>query len=262
MNLRDDSNINFTLGHTQRSEDYVTIKYAGIALAVGVVLSFVSSLFFPGNVIINPVDRTDFPEAVQAIADATVLAHIVTFLSIVGMLLTAFGAFSLLPLATRLGGLAGSLLKFGVILAIIEWSVIVIGMGMQHFVIHVMQRAEDAGSGTDEYTYFEETALATHTMMTALLLTFITIFPFASTLMGIGVNRLVQSMNAYKIGAYALIVCGVGGLIVYLMAMLAAGDLTTYWMMFNILIFIGAVGLFLTGLGMARGAEGLTEDEA
>ena len=83
----------------------MAIKYAGIALAVGVVLSFVSSLLFPGNVLINPVDRTNFQEAVNAAADAATLAHIMTFLSILGMLLTAFGAFGLIPLATRLGGL-------------------------------------------------------------------------------------------------------------------------------------------------------------
>ncbi len=240
----------------------MTVKYAGIALMVGVVVSFLSSMLFPGNFLIDQVDRTNFQDAVDAAAGATTLAHIMTFLGILGMLLTAFGAFGLMPLATRLGGFAGSLLRFGIILSIIEWSVIVIGMGMQHFVVHVMQRAVDAGSGSDEYTYFEETGLATHAMMTAVLVAFITIFPFASTLVGIGVNRLVQSMNAYKIGAYALIVCGVGGLITYLTAMISSGEPATYWAIFNFLLFIGAIGLFLTGLGMSRGAEGLAEEEA
>lgn len=240
----------------------LTIKYAGLALIIGVILSFTSSILFPGHLLIDPVDRTDFREAVTAAADAAALAHIMTFLSIVGTLLTAYGAFGLFPLAKRLGGTAGNLLKFGIILSIIEWSVIVIGMGMQHFSVHLMQRASDAGAGSDDFVYFEDTALIAHAMMTAVLLSFITLFPFASTLVGIGVNALVQSMNAFKIGAYALIVCGVGGLIVYLLAMISTGDPATYLAAFNILLFIGAIGLVLTGLGMFKGAEGLAEDQS
>ena len=48
----------------------MSIKYAGIALVVGAVLSYVSAMLFPGNALINPVDQTDFAAAVNAIAVA------------------------------------------------------------------------------------------------------------------------------------------------------------------------------------------------
>lgn len=240
----------------------MTIRYAGIGLIVGVILSFVSSLFFPGSLFINPVDRTDFAEAVNAIAGATTIAHLMTFLSILGLLLMSFGLFGLFPLASRQAGLAGSLLKFGIILSIIEWSILIIGMGMQHFVTHLMQRATDAGSGSEDYAFFQDSALLIYTDMTGVLLGFITVFPFASTLVGIGIANRIQSMNASKIAAYLLLVCGVGGLITYLVAMLTGGEPLTFLTIFNVLLFIGAIGLIGVGVGMYRGGEGLTEDHA
>ena len=240
----------------------MAVKHAGIGLILGVILSFVSSLFFPGSVFINPVDRTDFPEAVNAIADATTIAHLMTFLSILGLLLMSFGLFGLFPLAARQGGLAGSLLKFGIILSIIEWTILIIGMGMQHFVTHLMQRAADASIGSEDHAFFQDSALMIYTDMTAVLLAFITVFPFASTLVGIGIANRVQSMSASKIAAYLLLVCGVGGLITYLVAMVFGGEPLTFLTIFNILLFVGAIGLIGVGVGMYRGSEGLAEEES
>ena len=240
----------------------MTIKYAGIALIAGAVLSYVSSLLFPGNALINPVDQTNFPEAVNAIANAPALAHLMIFLSILGMILMAFGFFAFLPLASRQGGLAGTLLKFGLFLSIIEWSIIIIAMGMKHFVTHLMQRAADAGTGSPDYAFFQESALVIHTDLTAVLLAAITIFPFASTLVGIGIANRVQSMNLSKIAAYLLIVSGVGGLITYLLAMLTASDPMFFLMVFNILILIGSIGLIGIGIGMSRGSEGFAEEQS
>ena len=240
----------------------MTIKYAGIALIAGAVLSYVSALFFPGGPLINPVDQTDFVEAVNAIAGAPTLAHLMIFLTILGMILMSFGFFGLLPLASRQGGLAGALLKFGIFLSIIEWSILIIGMGMKHFVTHLMQRAADAGIGTADYTFFQDSALIIHTDMTAVLLAFVAIFPFASILVGIGIADRVQSMNLSKISAYLLIVSGVGGLITYLLAMLISSDPLSFLMIFNILILIGSIGLIGVGIAMSRGSEGFAEEQS
>ena len=239
----------------------MSIKYAGIAMMVGIVLSVASTLLYPGNALVNAVDQTDFPAALEVIADAPTLAHVMIFLSILAMLLISFGAIGLYPLATRMGGLNGTLLKFGIIIAIIEWSIVIIGLGMRHFVTHLMQRATSA-AGSDDQMLFEETALIIHIALTATLLASIAIYPFATMLMGLGLTKLIQTMNAYKISAYVLLVSGAVGLLTYLIAMFAPGDEPlVYLTIFNILLFIGSISLFITGLGMYRGSEGLAEAE-
>ncbi len=239
----------------------MSIKYAGVALALGIVLSVISSLLYPGNTIINPVDQTDFPAALEVIGDAPILAHSMIFLSILAMLLISFGAFGLFPLAGRLGGLRGTLLKFGIIISIIEWSINIIGLGMRHFVVHLMQRATSAAAGSEEQIYLEETALIIQTSLTAVFLAFITIYPFATMLVGIGVSGLIQSMNAFKIAAHVLLVSGAVGLVTYIVAMFAPGDEPAiYLLVFNLLLFIGSICLFTIGVGMYQGREGLAEE--
>lgn len=234
----------------------MTTKLAGIALVVGIVLSVSSSLFFPGNTFINPVDQTDFPEAVRVIGETPTLAHVTIFLSIVAMMLISVGAFGLFPIAVRQGGISGALLQFGIILSIIEWSIIIIGLGMRHFVTHLMQRATNAGDAS-----FADAALLIHTNLIGVLLGFIVIFPFASMLVGIGVASLIKSMNAFKIAAYLLILSGALGLITYLIAMFAPGDEPIiYLTIFNVLLYIGSIGLFVVGIGMYQGREGLSEE--
>ena len=242
----------------------MTTKYAGIAMMVGIALSIVASLLYPGNAVVYRVDQTDFPAALEVIGDAPTLTHTTIFLSILAMLLISFGAYGLFPLATRLGGLAGTLLKFGIIISIIEWSIVIIGLGMRHFVTHLMQRATDAAAGSENQILLEETALAVHTTLTAVFLGFITIYPFATMLFGYGVGKLIQTMNAFKIAANASSGVGRGRVaITYLAAMFVPGDdPLVYLMIFNILLFIGSICLFVIGLGMYRGSEGLSEEGA
>ena len=38
----------------------MTVKYAGLALMVGILIAFVAPLFMPGYTFINSVDQTDF----------------------------------------------------------------------------------------------------------------------------------------------------------------------------------------------------------
>lgn len=241
----------------------MAIKYAGIAMMLGILLSVVSALLYPGNTFVNGVDQTDFPAALEVVADAPTLAHLTIFFGIAAMLLISFGAFGLYPLGSRLGGLIGTLFKFGIIISIIEWSIVIIGLGMRHFVTHLMQRSNNAVAGSDDQMLLEETALVIHTTLTAVFLAFITIYPFATMLVGLGVTKLIRTMNAYKVAAYVLLVSGVAGLLTYLTAMFVPGDEpVVYLLIFNILLFIGSICLFAIGLGMYQGTEGLTEEGA
>ena len=117
------------------------IRFAGIALIAGVVLAFVAPAFMPGYGLINPVDQTDFAAARDALGDSAVLAHWVNFITLLSLLLMIFAFLSLYPLASRQAGLGGKILQFGIIVSIIEWSMLIIAAGMRHFEIHLMQRS-------------------------------------------------------------------------------------------------------------------------
>ena len=119
-------------------------RYSGMFLIVGVILTIVSSLLHPGIALINPVDQTDFQAAVGAMGDAPTLSHLMTILNILGMMLTSFGVLALFPLATNQGGLSGTFLKFGILVSIVEWSSIVVGLGMRHYVVYLAQQAAAA----------------------------------------------------------------------------------------------------------------------
>lgn len=240
----------------------MSIKYAGIAMMIGIVLSIVAAFLYPGNYVIDAVDQTDFVAAVAVIGDAPTLAHLMIFLSIVAMLLISFGAFGLYPLATRLGGTNGTFLKFGIIISIIEWSMIIIALGMRHFVTHLMQRATNA-AGAEDQLLFADAALLVHTALTGVYLASLAIYPFATILVGVGVSKLIQTTNAFKIAAYVLVLSGAAGLVTYLAAMLVPTDEPIFYAyILNTFLFIGSICLFGIGMGMYRGSAGLTEEGA
>ena len=110
--------------HYQRGEQtrVMRIKYAGLALMVGVVLAWIGGLFMPGYTFINPVDQTDFPAARDALGDWAVLAHWMNLIMFISMLLMIFGFLVLYPVASRQAGVGGRLLQFGIITSVIEWS--------------------------------------------------------------------------------------------------------------------------------------------
>ena len=61
------------------------------------------------------MDQTDFVAARDALGDSAVLAHWMTFVTIVSLLLLSFGLLGLFPSASRQGGRGGRLLQFGII---------------------------------------------------------------------------------------------------------------------------------------------------
>ena len=92
----------------------MAIKHAGLALIAGMALIILTSMFLPGNAIINPVDQTDFVAARDALGDSAVLAQWMTFFIIVSLLLMSFGLLGLYPVASQQAGFEGRLLQFGI----------------------------------------------------------------------------------------------------------------------------------------------------
>lgn len=239
----------------------VAIRYSGIFLIVGVILVIISSLLHPGTALINPVDQTDFPAAVGAIGDAPTLSHLMTILNILAMLLMSFGVLGLFPLATGQGGLSGTFLRFGIFVSIIEWSSIVVGMGMRHYVAYLAQNAAAAPDGSELQASFQETALLVHTSMSAVLVVFVTLFPFASFFLGAGLISRFQDLNPYKIASYGLALFGFGGLVNFIIIMFAGvEDPVGLLLVNNVFLFLGSLCLLTLGVGMYKGQSGLAEE--
>ena len=241
----------------------MAIRHSGLSLAAGVVLAIVSSLFHPGNVLINPVDQTDFIAAVGAIGEAPVLSHLMTLLYIISMLLLSFGLLGLYPLAARQGTLGGTLLRFGIFVSILEWSSIVVGMGMRHYATHLIQSATKVPAGSELQAALHSTALVVYTNMSAVLVVFVTLFPFASFFLGLGLIGRIQDLNASKIASYGLALFGFGGLVNFIIILFAGlDDPLGLIVVNNIFLFITSICLFIVGLGMYRGHSGLAEEGA
>ena len=238
----------------------MTIKYAGIALIAGVVVAFVAPIFMPGYALIYPVDQTDFAAAVEALGDGAVLAHWVNFISLISWLLMISAFLALYSLASRQGGMGGKLLRFGIIASIIEWSILIIAVGMRHFVIHLMQRSE-LGEESPPPEAFEAAALAVHTDMIGVTLAFVALYPLASITVGLGLSNRFASMDVYKGAAYVMVVAGLVGLanFLFLMSVPEMG-LENLLVINNLALYIGGICFIVIGYGMYRGRTELAEE--
>ena len=197
----------------------MTIRYAGLALIVGVALAFVAPLFMPGYTLINPVDQTDFVAARDALGNSAVLAQWMNFIALISLLLMSFGFLGLYPLASQQAGLGGRLLKFGIIATLIEWSILIVVTGMRHFEIHLMQRSNLAADGSQSAADLQAAALAVHIDMTAITLAFVALASIASSMFGLGLSRRFASMDIFKVASYILVAGGLVGLVNFLFAM-------------------------------------------
>lgn len=234
-------------------------RYGGLALMVGVVLTVVASLLHPGNALISPVDQTDFPAAIAVMGDYANLTQAVTTVSVVGMLLHIFAFYVLYGAVKEQGGLCGAALRFGIIVSIIEWSILIVTLGMRHMVTHLMQRSELAADGAA----FADSALAVQTTQIAVAFGFMLFFPFASILVGWGLASRFPTMNLFKAASYVLVAIGLFGLGVFMLALHAPGrDLGTLFSVANSVLFVGSICLFIIGLGMYQGRSGLSAQES
>ena len=117
--------------------------------------------------------------------------------------------------------------------------------------------------GTLTAADFQSAALAVHTDMTAVTLTFIALFPLATIMVGIGLSQRFGSMDVYKLTSLVLAVGGVIGLVIYLTAMNAPdlGIQTLLWIN-SVVLYIQSIGLFIIGYGMYKGREEFAADGA
>ena len=236
----------------------MTLRYAGLALIVGVVLALASPMFMPGYAFVNPVDQTDFAAARDALGDSAVLAQWMTFLTLISLLLMSAGFLALYPLASRQDGLGGRLLQLGIIATLVEWSILIIATGMRHFEIHLMQRSGLAADGSQE---FKAAALAVHIDTTAVTLAFVALAPLASGMFGIGLSRRFASMDLFKVASYLLVAGGLVGLANFLFAMSAPdAGIQSLLLVNTIVLYIQGICLIIVGYGMYRGRDELAEE--
>ncbi len=238
----------------------MVIRYAGMAFMVGVVLVIVASAFTPGTAIINPVDQTDFEAARDALGDAANLSHWMTFINILALLALSFGALGLYALGGRQAGLGGRLLQFGIITSVIEWGILIIGAGMRHFEIHLMQRANLADESVTS-AEFQAAALNVHIEMAGVILTFIVLYPLATMALGYGLSTRFGSMNIYKGASYVMAASGLAGLVIFFTAMNAPElGIRTLFGINSVILYIASIALFIIGYGMYKERKEFAEE--
>ena len=227
----------------------------GLSLMAGVILTIVAGLFFPGGPFVSPVDQTDFAAAIVPLGEQAGLSHLMTMLLVLGMLCYAYGFTALL----RLGGHA---LRIGVVTSVFAWGVFVIGLAQRHIVVYLMQQSLDSGQSAEAQAQLANLALDTQVDIAGLLMGFLWLYPIASILTGIGLAGRFRDLNALKIASYVLVVIGVGALINFALALYAPGlDTVTLLLVNNVFQMIGALGLFVIGLGLYQGRSELVPAE-
>ncbi len=238
-------------------------KAGGLAIMAGMILTLVSSLLFPGGPIVNPVDQTDFPAAAAALATNPGLAHGMTLLVIVGMLLYAYGFVELLRVRGRGPGFGDSVLRFGLLASLFSWSAFVLGFGVRHSGIYLLQQSISAGEGTELQAELAGLAVSSHITMMGLLLAFMVVNPIGSALVGIGLAARFGSLNIYRLASYGLIAIGLGGFANMVLALfLTDPDVVLHLLISQLLLLIGSICLFVIGVGMYRGRNELIGEDS
>ena len=231
-------------------------RLGGLALIVGVVLLVLASLIFPGGVLLDPVDQTDFPAALDSMADNASLAHLASMLSIIGMFLYAYCALTWLRLPQQTG-LGGSLLRLGVFASLFGWALYAIAMGMRHFTVHLLQRGMQSGA---DQAYFDGLALSVYAPMAGIIIALVTVYPVASMLVGIGLASRFGSMSIFKLASYGLVLMGALAVINFLVLQHAPGiDPEVLLRNDNGMLAFGSLCFIIIGYGMYKGRAELTE---
>ena len=235
-------------------------RLAGLALVVGVVLAMVGSILYPGGVVVQSVDQTDFEGAIAALGESPRLGYLTALVVILGMLLHGYGLLALFGLGRGSEGFRGPGLRAGIILSLFAWGIFTLALGKRLMVIHLMQRA-GLSDAAGEQELFESAALTGHIEMAGLVLGFITLYPFGSALVGLGLAPRFGAMDVFKASCYGLVVIGAAGLLNILYALfIPEVDLVLHLLLNNFVLMVGSVCLFVIGLGMYRGRSELTPD--
>ena len=234
-------------------------KSAGLAIMAGIVLLLIGSILYPGGMLVDPVDQTDFGAALDALSANASLAHFVTMVSAIGMLLYAYGFFTLLRQIRQQQTMGDLALRFGVVISMFGWGIFILGMGMRHGVIHFLQRSE-MESGADAAA-LGDLALVCHAVTIGLILAFLIVYPLGSSLLGMSLAPRFGSLNVYKLASFGLVLVGLAGFINYLIVQYAAStSVETLLISNNLTLSIGALFLAIIGLGMHRGVSELNPE--
>lgn len=235
-------------------------KSAGIALTAGILLAFLSSAFYPGGAIIDPVEQSDFLAVIDVWTDNASLTHILTLTFIVAMLLEAYGFLGLFRLLGQQSGFANSALLFGLVTSLFTWGVFIVGMGMRHIVVHIMRH--DLGAGPDAQADLEVLALTVYTAMAGVHFAFLAVSPIATMFTGIGLAPRFEEMSIYKLAPYGLILSGLVGIVHFTGAQqLQNVDLTQFAWTSAMLLLFSSVCLMIVGVGMAQNRYELTGED-
>ena len=237
-------------------------RAAGISLMAGVALTLFPSLFTPGGPFISPVDPTDYVGTIEVLAQYPSLAHLTAMLAVFSMLLYGYGLLGLLGLRGAKGNFRSSLLQYGIMTSLFGWGIFLIAMGKRHMSIHLVQRSVNAAEDPETQALLYNAALSGYADMAGLILAFLSIYPFASAMVGLGLMPRLSSLNAYKIAAMGLVVIGAAGFLNFLTAQhFPAFNLNMLVYINNMLLSIGGICLFVVGLGMYRKRESFLSDE-
>ena len=238
------------------------IRPAGLALVVGVILSFVASILLPGGAVIDPVDQNDFAAVIGAWTDNAGLTHTVNLVFIFAMLLEAYGFLGLFWMLGHERSAANSILLFGLVTSLFSWGVFVVGMGMRHVVIHIAQHSVGSGASLETQAQVDQVALTTFTAMAGVHFAFLAISPIATMLTGIGLASRFPDMSIYKLAPYGLMLSGLAGLVNLTFTQhLHDVDLGLFAMISSGLLLFGALWLLVIGIGMLQGRYEFTGED-
>ncbi len=233
-------------------------RAAGLAFMVGVIIAMVAPFLLPGGFLVEYTDPADYVATVAVLGDYPNLGHLSSTASIIGMLLMIGGVIRLYTLSEGEGALARPILRFGIILTVIEWALVVLGHAERHLLLHLLQRGEDT-LGAEGMAQFETLAIGGYADMVGAFLASLFILPFGSFLMGLGLMLYMKEMNIYKIASYALMLVGVVIFVVLMAGMhLTDLDLQTLLVVNNATLLLGSVALFIIGFGMYQGRSELS----
>ena len=222
-------------------------RHGGLSLIVGVVLLVLASLLYPGGVLLDTVDQTDFSAALEAAAANASLAHLASMLSIIGMFLYGYAAFSWLRLAQE--GPGGLCRRLGAYVSVFGWGLYVVAMGMRQFSIHLMQRG------------MEDLALGTYVSMAGIVIALVSVYPIGSILVGMGLSSRFGSMSVFKLASYGFVLLGALAIINFLVLQHVAGiEPRVLLLNDNAMQAFGSLCFVIIGVGMYQGRSELTSE--
>ncbi len=238
------------------STTHPATRQGGLALIVGVVLLVLASFLWPGGVLLNPVDQTDFPAALEAAAANASLAHLASMMSIIGMFLYGYAASTWLRLAEQ--GPGGACLRLGAYVSMFGWALYAVAMGMRHFSVHLMQRGAQPGA---DQAMFESLATNTYVSMAGIVIALVSVYPVGSALVGFGLAARFDSMNIFKLACYGFVLVGVGGAVNFLVLQHVSGiEPLVLLTNDNAMQALGSLLFVIIGVGMYRGRAELTSE--